>query len=193
MVILSNLIRSKKMRNINKRKRRLENLIASKGNTTKITTNTVIKKTNKSVFGLKNKDIIKYFLDLKNAVKNSKIKTIKKKDIIKDFSRLKNKVKNRKIEARKYYDYDDIECKGIRDIKIFYDHIDDDYYKPAKTYKSLDGSYAKYQSDGDKEKRLSIEEYLNMIKPYLRDIIIDHKDEWKIQTSMKNSIFVYKQ
>ena len=30
------------------------------------------------------------------------------------------------------------------------------------------------------DKRLSIEEYLNMIKPYLRIIIDDHKDEWKI-------------
>ena len=66
-----------------------------------------------------------------------------------------------------------------------YDHIDDNYYKPEKTYKSLDGSYAKYQSDGDKDKRLSIEECFNMIKPYLSDIIIDHKDEWKVQISMK--------
>ena len=36
------------------------------------------KKTNKSVFVSKSKDIIKYLLELKNTGKNSKIKTIKK-------------------------------------------------------------------------------------------------------------------
>ena len=36
------------------------------------------KKTNESAFGPKNKDVIKDLLELKNTVKNSKIKTIKK-------------------------------------------------------------------------------------------------------------------
>ena len=37
-----------------------------------------------------------------------------------------------------------------------------------------------YESIGDKEKILSIKEYLNMIRLYLNDIINDHKNqgEW---------------
>ena len=59
-------------------------------------------------------------LKLKNAVKNSKITTIKK-----DPSGSKNITKNSE-EAKKYYDYDDIEYEGIRDIKNLYNDIDDD-------------------------------------------------------------------
>ena len=35
---------------------------------------------------------------------------------------------------KKYYDYDDIECKEIRDVKNLFDlSIDKDYYKTLKT------------------------------------------------------------
>ena len=42
-----------------------------------------------------------------------------------------------------------------------------------------------YESIGDKEKILSIKEYLNMIRLYLSEIINDHKNqgEWKIQVT----------
>ena len=44
-----------------------------------------------------------------------------------------------------------------------------------------------YESMGDIDGRLSIGEYFNIIKPYLKDLIDDHKskDEWKIQSSMR--------
>ena len=42
-------------------------------------------------------------------------------------------------------------------------------------------NYIEYRSEGDK--LLTIEEYLNLIEPYLRELINDHKNkgEWKIQ------------
>ena len=48
------------------------------------------------------------------------------------------------------------------------------------------------KSRGDKDKTLSIKEYLNMIKPYLRNIINDHKTqgEWKVYSS--NTVIDYK-
>ena len=49
-----------------------------------------------------------------------------------------------------------------------------------------------YESNGDKNKNLSVEEYLNKIKPYLKDIIIDlqNSSTWKIQlTTAINFIF----
>ena len=76
---------------MNKRRRHVQNIIASKGNTTKVTTNKVNKKSNKSIFDLRNKDIMKDLLELKNTVKNNKIKKIKK-----DLLKSKNTTKNNK-------------------------------------------------------------------------------------------------
>ena len=53
-----------------------------------------------------------------------------------------------------------------------------DYYKPAVIYRGFAGevnSYIKYRSEGDKDEKLSPEEYLNMIRPDLRDLINKHK------------------
>ena len=43
-----------------------------------------------------------------------------------------------------------------------------------------------YESKGDKDARLSIDEYFGIIRPYLKDMIDDYKakGEWKIQLSM---------
>ena len=80
--------------------------------------------------------------------------------------------------------------------------IDEDY-KPIIAGGAFNSSYIQYESKGDKGKTLSIKEYLNMIKPYLSNIINDHKtrglvryhsgnktwveetsSEWKIQLTM---------
>ena len=49
-----------------------------------------------------------------------------------------------------------------------------------------------YDSNGGRNKNLSLEEYLNEIKPYLRDIIIDlqESDTWKIQLTIAIN-FIY--
>ena len=41
-------------------------------------------------------------------------------------------------------------------------------------------NYIEYESSGDRNRRLSIQEYLNKIRPYLKDIINDLKrsDTW---------------
>ena len=81
--------------------------------------------------------------------------------------------------------------------------IDEDYYKPIIAKVVFDCSYIQYETKGDKGKNLSIKEYLNIIKPYLSNIINDHKtrglvryhsvnkswleetsSEWKIQLTM---------
>ena len=47
--------------------------------------------------------------------------------------------------------------------------------------------YLEYESKGHKDKKLSPKEYLDMIRPYLSDMINDHKtqSEWKIQLTMQ--------
>ena len=60
--------------------------------------------------------------------------------------------------------------------------IDEDYYKPIISNDAFNSNYIEYESKGDKDKTLSIKEYLKMIIPYLRNIINDHKTqgEWKV-------------
>ena len=52
---------------------------------------------------------------------------------------------------------------------------------------AFDGSYVEYESRGDNDDNLSLDEYLNIIRLYLRDMINNHKahGEWKIQLVMK--------
>ena len=70
-------------------------------------------------------------------------------------------------------------------------NTDDDYYKPILVKSSFDENYKYYESRGDKDKKLSIEQYLDMIKPYLSDLINENKEietssnEWKIQINMQ--------
>ena len=54
-------------------------------------------------------------------------------------------------------------------------------YKPTIVKSGYDNNYIEYRSEGDK--LLTIEEYLNLIEPYLRELINNHKNkgEWKIQ------------
>ena len=47
-------------------------------------------------------------------------------------------------------------------------------------------NYIEYESNGDRNKNLSLKEYLNKIKPYLRDLIIDLQKSgtWKFQLTI---------
>ena len=90
-----------------------------------------------------------------------------------------------------YHDRDDLDYHGIRDIENVFDNIDDnDYYKPILINSSFDENYKFYETKDNKDKKLSIEQYLDMIKPYLSDLINENKaiennfNEWKIQINM---------
>ena len=82
--------------------------------------------------------------------------------------------------------------------------IDEDYYKPKITKGVFNNCYIQYESMGDKGKSPSIKRYLDMIRPYLSNIIKNRKTqgkwrthsgskiierktqiEWKIQLTMK--------
>ena len=66
--------------------------------------------------------------------------------------------------------------------------IDEDYYKPVITDGSFNGNYIQYGSLGgeDKNKDLSIKKYLDGIKPYLGDIINNHKAQGEQKIHLGN-------
>ena len=81
-----------------------------------------------------------------------------------------------KKEKYKYHDRYDLDYYGIKDIKNLFSNVDDDdYYKPILIKSSFKDNYKYYESRGDKDKNLSVKEYLNKIIPYLSDLINDHK------------------
>ena len=95
---------------------------------------------------------------------------------IKETQRSLDELENFLLKTKKYNDYDDDEYKGISDIKGFFDLSNDkDYYQPIKVKSASKNGYIKYESNGDKDKILMLKEYLNMIRPYLEDMINDHK------------------
>ena len=55
--------------------------------------------------------------------------------------------------SKKYYDYDDTEHKGIRNVRNLFDFsIDEDYFKPIITNGAFNNDYIQYESMGDKSK-----------------------------------------
>ena len=72
---------------------------------------------------------------------------------------------------------------GIKDQIMSLFKQDDDYYKPIGVGYFWNNNYIECKSNGDRNKNLSIKEYLDKIKPNLRDKIINlqKSDTWKIQ------------
>ena len=61
-----------------------------------------------------------------------------------------------------------------------------DYYETKRVSNFWNNNYIEYESNDDKNRDLSLDEYISNIKPYLRNIIIDHQgsDTWKIQLTI---------
>ena len=118
---------------------------------------------------LKIKEIKKNLYKIENETNHSESK-------IKEIERNLTELEENLSKTKKYYDYDGIVYRGAKNVgDLFNLSIDEDYYKPIIARGAFDGSYIQYESKGDKGKSLSIKEYLNMIKPYLHNIINDHK------------------
>ena len=93
---------------------------------------------------LKIKEIRKNLYEIENERNTSESKI---KEIEKNLPELKENLS----KTKKYYDYDDIECRGIRNVRDLFDlSIDEDYYKPIIVKDAFNGNYIQYESKGDK-------------------------------------------
>ena len=93
------------------------------------------------------------------------------------------------FKTKKYYKYDDNEYEGIRDAKDLFDlSVDEDYYKPIITNDAFNNNYIQYKIKGNKDKILTITEYLDMIRANLSDIINDHKTQGESRIHSGNTI-----
>ena len=113
--------------------------------------------------------------------KRQNLSNNEKETIYDDLVKLANTLD--KKEEYKHSDRDDLDYFGIRELEKLFDEFDDDnYYKPVLIGISFEGNYKRHESRGDKDKKLSVKQYLYMIIPYLSDLINDHKNirnsEW---------------
>ena len=75
-------------------------------------------------------------------------------------------------------DVDDDKYKKIGSVRTLFEEFNRDYYKPKVIDRGFTGevnNYIKYMREGDKDEKLSPEEYLNKVRPDLRDMINRHK------------------
>ena len=76
-------------------------------------------------------------------------------------------------------------------MKILFEHEkeEENYYKPVRISNFWSNSYVEYESNSDKNKTLSVQEYRNKIRPYLKNFINNFKksDTWKIQLAIANN------
>ena len=87
-----------------------------------------------------------------------------------------------------------IKDRIIRDIRTLFEQLEEDQYKPKIVNAFQNNIYTEYEGNGDKNRNLSLDEYFNKIKPYLKDIIIDleNSDTWKIQLTVAINFISFK-
>ena len=96
--------------------------------------------------------------------------TTKEKRILKNIKKYFKKLKEDSNKI-KIYQYN-ITC----DISYLFNEITkEDYYEPIEIKSAFDRNYIEYESRGGNNGNLSLYEYLNIIRPYLRDMIDNHK------------------
>ena len=67
--------------------------------------------------------------------------------------------------------------KIIKDKIIWYIRtLFEDYYEPKRVSNFWNNNYIKYERNGDKNRNLSLDEYLPKIKPYLTNTIINSQN-----------------
>ena len=73
----------------------------------------------------------------------------------------------------------------IRDIMAHFEQ-EEDYYELKRVYNFWKNNYMGYESNSDKNRNLSLDEYLNKIETYPRNIIINlqNSDTWEIQLTI---------
>ena len=111
------------------------------------------------------------------------------------FKRFHGNIDSVNYEDLDNYDYnydfaDDDEYRKIGSIRTLFKEFDRDYYKPIRTdggFAGRNNSCIEYTSKGDRYENLSPEEYLNMIRPYLRDLINEHISTMELNNNNSNN------
>ena len=112
--------------------------------------------------------------DLYKIEKKQKLIKTQKERVYRYLIQLANALNKR--EEYKHSDNKDLDYFEIRDIENLFIDADYDYYKPVLVKSSFENNYKFYEIRGDKDKKLSIKEYLYTIIPQLTELINERKN-----------------
>ena len=134
--------------------------------------------------------------EFRHKFSKSDLKTIKR-----HLYNIENKKRLLELEITNEY-FDELDKKILEFDEYYNDNDNDDdfigienvqdlfkilIYKPAIVKSGYNNNYIEYRSEGNEI--LAFEEYLNLIEPYLRELINDYKNkgEWKIQLTTQSN------
>ena len=105
----------------------------------RILTNSKIKKIREDFNKLRNKCLKPKIKEIRINLYEIETNKSLSKSIIKKMQKNLFQLEQTLFKIKKYYDYDDIECKGLRDLgNLFNQSTDENYYKPIKTASVFD-------------------------------------------------------
>ena len=139
----------------------------------------LLKETNEIRKKLHKKEAVYNFL--KEKEQNGSL-TNEEKKVLKKIDRY---LKNFKEDLEKLQKYQYNITYGL---DYLFNELDEvDYYEPKEVKSAFNGNYVLYESRGDKDNKLALYEYFDIIRSYLKDMIDDHKarGEWKMQLKMR--------
>ena len=78
-------------------------------------------------------------------------------------------------------------------MKNLFEREEENYYKPVRANNFWSNNYTEYESNGDRNETLSVEEYLKKFRLYLKDIVNNLKksDTWKIDWTVANNFISF--
>ena len=82
---------------------------------------------------------------------------------------------------------DEAWSKKDRDIKNLFEYEEEDYHKPLRVGNWWNSKYVEHQSNGDRNKILSVQQYLHEIRPYLKKHHKEFQKTWQMQSSISKS------
>ena len=88
-----------------------------------------------------------------------------------------------------------IKDRIIKDMRNLFEQEKEDYYKPIRVCNFWSRNYDEYESNGDRNKTLSTEEYINKVRSYLKHIIngLKKSDTWKTQLTVATDLISSKE
>ena len=109
---------------------------------------------------------------LKDKVFRIKLKDKIIRDIWTHVETEEEKKGRKELEKKKEHNERLIKDGIVNNIRRLFDQ-DEDYYVPKSVNNFWNNNYIEYESNGDKNGNLSLDEYLNKIETYLRNTIIN--------------------
>ena len=127
------------------------------------------------------------------VIKNYKHRSMSEiKETGKNYTELKKSLRFKKFHGK----IDSVDYEDLDNYDHNYDFADDDEYRKIGTIRTIrtDGvfagrinNYIQYKIKGDRYENLSPKEYLNLIRPFLRDLINEHRSTVELNNNNNNN------